>query len=290
MPLEWIREDAVREVVGLHQEVQDPFLQFAETAQDEKHFRYTVQLEARVHDAPVDTEAEMLVRMRKSVCDRCSRMFGNYYAAIIQLRATDREVTPQELETAHEMIGADLDRQRGTGNRFAFLTKSGAMHGGWDYYIGDIEAARQLGRLLKQKLGTTVQETAKLVGRREGDDVYRVTFLVRIKLFAFGDFAESNGRLYRIHAVNHGRVQCVDVLKHQRTRIQESELKRFGGAELIQDAIVVSHSATEVQVMHPTTYATIDLPKPDNFVVEGETVPVIQWEEQLFLAPTTSNA
>lgn len=290
MPLEWIREDAVREAVGLHGEVMDPYLNFVEEPQDEKHFQYTVQLEGRVHDAPVDTEVQLLVRMRKSVCDRCSRMFGNYYAAIIQLRATDRDVTEHELQAAHEMIGLDLDRQRASGNRFAFLTKSGAMHGGWDYYIGDIEAARQLSRTLKGKLGTTVQETAKLVGRREGDDVYRVTFLVRIKLFALGDFAIANEKIFRIHAVNHGKVQCVDVLKHMRTRIPESELKRIGGGELVREAIVVSHTATEVQVMDPDTYATIDLPKPPTFVVDGETVPVIKWEEELFLAPTTSNA
>lgn len=290
MPLDWIREDAVREAVGLHQEVQDPFLQFIETPQDEKHFRYTVQLEGRVHDAPVEAETSVLVRMRKSVCDRCSRMFGNYYAAIIQLRATERDVTEAELNFAHEIIGADLDRQRASGNRFAFLNKSGPMHGGWDYYIGDIEAARQLGRMLKVRLGTTVQETAKLVGRREGDDVHRVTFLVRIKLFASGDFAECNGKLYRIHAANQGRVQCVDMLKHMRTRIHESELKRIGGPEIVREAIVVSHNATEIQLMDPDTFITKDLPKPESFMVEGETVPVIKWEEEIFLAPTTNNS
>jgi nonsense-mediated mRNA decay protein 3 len=290
MPLEWIREDAVREAVGLHQEVMDPFLQFEEIAQDEKHFRYKVLLEGRVHDAPVDAETGVLVRMRKSVCDRCSRMFGNYYAAIIQLRATERDVTEAELKFAHEIIGADLDRQRATGNRFAFLNKSGAMHGGWDYYIGDIEAARQLGRMLKVRLGTTVQETAKLVGKREGDEVHRVTFLVRIKLFASGDFAECNGKLYRVHAANQGRVQVVDMHRHMRTRIQAAELKRIGGPEIVRDAIVVSHDANEVQIMDPDTFLTHGLPIPETFKVDGETVPIIKWEEELFLAPTTNNS
>lgn len=285
-PMEWLREDALREQVGVHMRVEEPLLQFDEAPQDDKHFRVHIVLEGHVEGVPVRDEGESLVRQRRGVCDRCSRMQGNYFAAIIQLRATERPVTDAELERSHQLVATELSRLIETGNRFAFLTKEGPIHHGWDYYIGDIEAARQVCRILKARLGATVQETAKLVGRREGEDVYRVTFLVRIRLFATDDFAVGPGkRIYQVTGLSHGRAACIDLLTHLKTRVPEPKLKRLGGPEIVQEAVLVSASGDELQVLDPVSLNTQDVPAPETYEPTGETVPVIRHEERLYLVP-----
>ncbi|HLF17087.1 MAG TPA: NMD3-related protein, partial [Candidatus Thermoplasmatota archaeon] len=93
-----IRENAVRDAVRPHRLVQAPALSFEEAAQDERNFLVTVHLEGAVEGAAVNAESRVTVRMRRGVCDRCSRMFGGFYASMLQLRATGRDLTPKELE------------------------------------------------------------------------------------------------------------------------------------------------------------------------------------------------
>jgi len=287
-PEEWVREEVVLQSLGVHAEVQNPMLSSVETPQDERHFVHEVTLRGRVEEAPVEAGGKTLLRRARGICDRCSRIAGGYYAAIIQLRATDRDVTAKELERAHRLVAEDLSRQLDGGNRFSFISKEGAMHGGWDYYIGDIDAARNVCRTLKGRLAATIHESAKLVGRREGEDVYRVTFLVRIRLFAPGDYARQGDRLFAVTAVHPKSLQVLDLETHQRTRAHESDLQRLGGAELVEEATLVTRDASGAQVVDPQTYRTVDVLVPDDW--SADMVPVIRFEERLFWVPVDLEA
>lgn len=284
MPMEWIREDAVKEILRMHHELQEPYIQLSERQQDEKNFEYTVEVEGHVHGVPVEQNLQVRVRQRNGVCDRCSRMYGSYYAAIIQLRGSQRDVREDELQRAHRLIGDELDRQRASGNRFAFLSKSGPEHGGFDYYLGDIESARQVCRILRDRLDATVVENPKLVGRKEGEDVYRVTFLVRIRLFSRGDFAiDSEGRLMQVIARNTGRMQVADLQKLFKTRVHDERLKRLGGKEILREAVVVSYNEDEIQAMDPVDYKTLEFRRPPGMDEIGETVQLFLHDEQWHL-------
>ncbi len=287
-PIEWIREDAVRAAIGVLPAVEQPEIQILETPQDTKHFHQRIILHGRVQGVAVASEKECVLRMKRGVCDRCSRMHGGFYAAILQLRATERDVSKTELKTAHRIVAETLARLLRSGNRFAFLAKEGEMHGGWDYYLGDIDAGRQIARELKTRLGASVHEAAKLVGRREGEDVYRVTFLVRIDLFARGDYAATDKLVLRIQSVNRGHAVALDMERHKRTRVPEADLKRLGGDDIHEEAIVVSQGSDGLQLLDPESYQTVTVLVPEGYEVPGETVTVIRHEGRLFLVPVGS--
>ncbi len=287
-PEEWVRDETVRDSVGVHERVDNPVLETDERQLDERTFHYAIELHGTGDGVPLSESAEAQLRRTKSVCDRCSRLAGGYYAAIIQLRATERDVRPDESERAHRIVATELERQLEGGNRFAFLSKDGSMHGGHDYYIGDIDAARNVSRLLKDRLGASMHESAKLVGRREGEDVYRITFLVRIHAFSPGDLAvgKADHRLFSVVAVHQGgKVAVLDLETHRRDRVHEERLKRLGGPELLQDAVRVSRDASGVQVLDPQSYKTETVLVPVEYDDEGETVPVLRHEERLYWAP-----
>ena len=107
-PEEWLREEAVQEACGVHHEVDEVQLTVAERQLDERTFAFEVEMTGQVQDVPVTAQASCQLRRIRGVCDRCSRIAGGYYAAIIQLRATERDVTAPELERAHELIAAEL--------------------------------------------------------------------------------------------------------------------------------------------------------------------------------------
>ena len=287
-PEDWVRDLAVREAVGVHHEIQNPLLDVEEKQLDERTFSVTITLTGWVEKVEVEAEASALLRRTKGVCDRCSRIAGGYYAAIIQLRATDRDVTKQELERAHALVRQDLNRQLDGGNRFAFLAKGGPMHGGWDYYIGDIDAGRNVARILKDRLGALVTETAKLVGRREGEDVYRVTFLVRIRRFSQGDFAVHGRGVIAITAVHPKSIQAVDLETHQKMRFHEDDLSRIGGPEVVEDAVLVSVGPEGAQVLDPQSFQTVTVLLPPRWRPEGDVVPVLRHDGRLRCAAVPS--
>ncbi|MEA3190426.1 MAG: ribosomal export protein [Thermoplasmata archaeon] len=290
VPLEEIREEALRAAVRVHERVRDAHVELACSPQDERHFRFDVTLTGNVEGAAVHDARKVLVRMRRSVCDRCSRMFGGYYAAVLQFRATQRDVTRHELERAHKVVGDELDRMRASGHRDAFLTKSGPVPGGFDYYLGDIEAARIISRQVASRLGATVVETAKLAGRKEGEDIYRVTFLVRIQLYAPGDFARiGDDRIVQVHSVDRGRAVVWDLATHKRDKVSEESLRRLGGQEILLEAVLVSQDPAHLQVLDPVSLQTVDLVRPEGFEVHGATILVLRHEERLYLPPSSGN-
>lgn len=283
-PEEWILEESMREALMVHQEVDVHDLQIKLLEKDNKTFAVHVELDGQVQDVPIHAEADCLLRRSRGVCDRCSRVAGGAYAAIIQLRATERDMTDAELAVGHRIVAQDLDRQLESGNRFAYLAKSGAMHGGFDYYIGDIEAARNVSRRLKTRMGGTIQESAKLVGRREGEDVYRVTFLMRLHLFSAGDIVMRDHEPFAVLQVHQKDLAVLHLERQRRDRMPTSHLRRLGGIELRQEAVVVSRGPDGVMVLDPDNHRTTTILVPEDVEV-GETLPVVRIEERLFWVP-----
>ncbi len=284
--LDAIREEAVRAAIHINEQVQGAVVELEEIMQDERNFLHALILTGDVDGTPLSDRGTAIVRMKRGVCDRCSRMFGGYYAAIIQLRATDRDVTAREIEMAHKLVGDEMDRQRASGNREAFLAKSGPVPAGFDYYTGDIEGTRAIARILGDRLKASVVETAKLSGRKLGVDIFRVTFLVRIRLYSVGDFARIGDEgLVQVLSIDRGTALVVDLMTHKRDKVDETQLRRLGGPEILREAVLVSEDANSLQVLDPSTLHTVDLPRPEGFVPEGGSVWVLRYEETLYLPP-----
>ncbi len=289
VPIAWLQEEAVREAVAVHEAVEGAWVEVEGHPQDERHVRFTVAMRGAIDDVEVEETGSLLLRQKRGVCDRCSRIAGGYYAAIIQVRATDRPVTSIELDKSHKILASELDRQRVGGNRFSFLAKSGPEHGGYDYYIGDIDAARGACRILSKRLGASVTESPKLVGRKEGVDVYRITFLVRIAWLAPGDYVEHEGDPFMVLSVDRGRVSCINVATHGRGKIVDKGLKRLGGEEILEEAVVVSHvggPGADAQVLDPRSGLTRDVRVPPAVGGLVETVRLLRTsDDDLFVAP-----
>jgi NMD protein affecting ribosome stability and mRNA decay len=62
------------------------------------------------------------------------------------------------------------------------------------------------------------------------------------------------------------------------------DLKLVGDRDIHEEAVVVSTSGTEAQVLDPLTMRTVDVKVPEGFEIEGrETVNVVRFEDLLHI-------
>ena len=133
-------------------------------------------------------ECDILLEFR--ACTSCSRQAGGYYEATLQLR-TPREAV---LKAAVARVNAALEE----GAPQFFATEDGPVRGGYDFQLSSTDRARALSRALLLAMGGEVKETSSLVGRREGRDVLRHTFGVRLPPVLADDVVLHDGTAWRV--------------------------------------------------------------------------------------------
>ncbi|MDX1534140.1 MAG: 60S ribosomal export protein NMD3 [Thermoplasmata archaeon] len=177
------------EEVGLDEAVSATVEKYAAVARDAQDRRTLLHMDLRHPDEVglrmahrvtfPELVAEQLgegrVRLRRTTCPDCAKQHGQYYEAILQVRAQERPVGEEEVKTVRHLI-----EERARGDPGLFVTKEERVHGGLDVYLSSNRAAKALAQRIKGQLGGKVTSSPKLHGRRGGRDVYRVTYAVRL--------------------------------------------------------------------------------------------------------------
>jgi nonsense-mediated mRNA decay protein 3 len=115
-------------------------------------------------DNKMQVERTVLIDKKITTCPKCSRISGGYFEAIIQLRGDPKKV---------EKTAASIIKKIG---KATFITKTEELDEGTDIYAGSSKAVI----MLMGELGLRTLMTKKLVGRDQGKQLYRTTFLIRL--------------------------------------------------------------------------------------------------------------
>ena len=279
------------ENISKHEGITLPKYSIELTSQDPNIYHSTVSIAATYDDLNVQGEVETEVRLRFHNCGRCSRLLGNYFEAIVQVRGTNRKLDDNELEVAENIVDNSLATETSSEVN-VFLTKSEYIHGGVDFYLGSSMIARQISKKIAKELVGKIKESSSLAGRKDGRDQYRVTYNIRVPEYKPGDIVELNNEVYKILKLMPKRVQCLNFRTGQLQRFSVSDLATYtllGGSELIYEAVVVLETAFEIQILDPDTYKTIELIKPANFEVTGENVMIFKNQDLILLVPNLVN-
>jgi len=127
-----------------------------------------------------DVDVPLSVRTVHRTCPECSRKSGRYYTATLQLRATLEGPAEKAVPLRARLDGewTRLVREMRPDWRKAVSWREERPEG-WDCFFTDTLAARAVAKLAKQRFGASVKESSSLVGRKGGQDLYRVTFCLR---------------------------------------------------------------------------------------------------------------
>lgn len=282
-------EAEVREVVDLDPRVGRKWgLRLEGGEHDPTNFEFDVVVEGHLSGLPFEVRHPIVVHLQKSTCTRCGRRTGGYYESILQLRAEGRPIQEDERDQAAAIIDRHLTDMRRSGDLDSFLVRASAVKGGWDFYLGTVHAGRVISRSLANELGAAVGESASLVGRdRMGTDLYRVTFAVKLPPARVGGFVAVGERLYGVNSVSGNKATLLNLEDHRRETHPRAALETVHVLDpsAAVEAVVVSESERELQVLDPESLRTVDLVKPPGFPPGQAQVRVVRWGERLWLLP-----
>ncbi|HTW55265.1 MAG TPA: 60S ribosomal export protein NMD3 [Thermoplasmata archaeon] len=127
-----------------------------------------------------DVPLAMSVRTVHRTCPECSRRSGRYYTAIVQLRGGADDRREKAIPRRERLAGIwEAIVRESRADWRAALSWREELPEGWDIYFTETLAARAVARLARQRFGASLTESASLFGRKDGRDVYRVTFCLR---------------------------------------------------------------------------------------------------------------
>jgi nonsense-mediated mRNA decay protein 3 len=264
-------------------------LAFDVVQEDRRSFIVRVKAELSMCGESVTQDLDTHVRLRPEACPVCSRRMGSYYEAIVQFRgARSRSATEADLASARGLAEGEGARLEAA-SREAHIVKVEELKGGLDFYVSTQSAGSQLARTLASRFGASISSTTTLAGRKEGRDLLRTTHLVRMPDIRPGDYVLYDGELHRVQSSTDKEALLVPVPGEGRRRtVSRSDregLVLVGVESDVTQAVVVSSSAGEVQLLDPESFKTVELRTPPGFSPGGrETLGVVRHEGRLMIA------
>ncbi|AIZ57289.1 NMD3 family protein [Candidatus Methanoplasma termitum] len=278
--------DAAEGALNINKEAKKLDIESVSLEQDPYTFVVEVTAKLDVKGCPAEDSATTIIRLKNTVCKRCSRQLGNYYEAILQIRGS-KEVPHKTMKEALRKVENLVDAQSIT-NRRLFITKAEEVQGGIDIYLSSISMGKAASKELTDTYCAETKEASKLVGlTEEGTEMYRVTYLVRLPDFQAGDIVQFEGRYFKLVRLSSTGAKVIDITNHRERSVKRSDipmLKVFVKAGDLREAVVISKGKGEVQILEPSNYSTVDLKIPEDAEI-GDAVKVVEINDSLYYVP-----
>jgi nonsense-mediated mRNA decay protein 3 len=283
--LEPVVEEAVREAIEWAKVVEKARLVVDVQPEDERNFTVKIVASGVAEGVPFETPLATRSRVKNGTCVRCSRIQGGYYEAIVQVRASSRPMELEEKRAIKALASRFIERIVADGDRNAFVLRDEDADRGLDVYMGTTNAARMLAKAISNDYGGKITEHAKTVGQKDGLDLVRMTFAVRLPEYRAGDVVVLKDGLGRVTSIGQKTVQVADLRTGRVRHVERAETERATvlAPKDARDAVVVSQSSGELQLLDPWTYATVSVLRPEGLDVAGGTVRVLRWEGELIV-------
>lgn len=274
---EAVEQSLMRAVTPLKDVSMEGF-QMRLTEKDEKTYEVAIDVVLASHGHEFRRELTTTARIKQGVCGECSKQKGSYFEATLQLRGATRVLNRDNEDGMRQHV---LDRVAAlrADSREVFVSKVERVRGGLDFYFSTAQAARIVARGLQDLRCAEYKESTSLWGRRDGRDVYRVTFLVRLPSFNQGDVISIASQDLFVKSMSKGLVRCIQLAsgeeQHMRLRDLEGCTVSCPFADL-KEAVVLMEGDAEIQVLDPVTMSPVDLRKPKGFVRNGDQIRIVK--------------
>jgi len=290
--------EEVSEALAVHVDAEDVTWEVVPEQVDENTIRMHAHFSGVVRGTVREESVMVPVKISRETCTRCGRIAGDYYASIVQVRAQDRETTPEERERAEAIAHEVVAEMEATGDREAFVTEVGHADDGLDVKLSTNSIGKQVANRIVREFGGSVSDSETLVTEDEdGNEVYRVTYAVRLPPYRPGDVISLDGD-------DDGPVLVTSVrgnLKGRRVTTGEAfeasyedgdapDARVLGRTEDGEETTLVAvEDDNAVQVLDPETFEAKTVARPDYLDPDAETVTVLKHREGLHVLPGTED-
>jgi nonsense-mediated mRNA decay protein 3 len=284
--------DETTEALGVHVDARDVTWAVDPEQVDETTVRMHVHFTGVVRETPLEESAVVPVKMGRGTCDRCGRIAGGYYASTVQVRARGRAPTAEERRRAVEIAESHVADREADGDREAFVTEVEETDDGPDVRLSTNGLGEEVARRISRELGGSVESYPTLVTEDgDGNEVYRVTYAVRLPRFTPGDvIAPDDEGPVLVRSVT-GNLKGLRLASGEAYEAPFDDDVAAEGRLLatredaVETTVVTVEDDHAVQVLDPETYAARTIPRPDFFDPDAETVPVVKTRAGLHALP-----
>ena len=222
----------------------------------------TIDLKGLLYNTPVEGRCSVELIWHKEQCDRCNRISGSYYEGIVQVRADGRLPSTFELQMSAGIAQQVEDSLQAGGERLSFIVDTNETREGLDITVG----SQHIGTLISQgiiaQLGGRFTTHPKLVGEKNGRQLYRITYSVRLPRFQKQDVVLSHGRYFEVVRVESNHLKVLDLTEGIPRAVREADIERLvGNLRDAESALVAFADATTMGILDPETCQTKELRK-----------------------------
>ena len=265
-------------------------ISFSINCDDEENLKTcSVEIKGTIDGQATSEPHTITVRIKQNVCEVCSRQFGGYHEAIMQIRPGNKKLSNDKLVEIQWFVEDHINAIKKK-NKNLFLSNIGQEHGGLDFFLSDKQAAFTIIKKIQEKYGGYTTTSSKNVGIKDGKQLYRDTYLLRFLHFEQGDILKFDESFFFVSKISRNNIHLIHLESKEASIYEASDIDTaivIGSGDLVKEMIVVSTTNDEIQVMDQKSYHIMMLKKPKDFFIETETVLVIFIdEEHIYLHPS----
>ena len=285
--------DEVAEALGVHVDAADVEWGVEPEQVDENTVRMHCRFSGVVRGTLRSAEVTVPVKISRGTCDRCGRIAGGYYAGIVQVRADERDLTPAERAEALDIAESYVADQEADGDREAFITEVVETDDGPNVKLSSNRLAQNVATRITDALGGSFESYPTLVTEDgDGNEVYRVTFAVRLPKYAVDEIVDpEDGDGPVLVASVSDRLRGVRLASGEEyvseyAEAEAPEATRLGTRDDAAETTVVTvEDENAIQVLNPVTYEAETVPNPTFVDDDDDTVLAFEHDGETHLVP-----
>jgi nonsense-mediated mRNA decay protein 3 len=277
--------ELAKTAVHFHPDVRKPSMVVTVEDKTLNRSTATIVLKGLLYNTPVEGSCSVELIWHKEQCDRCNRISGSYYEGNVQVRADGRSPSTYELQMTEGIAQAVEDSLQAGGERLSFIADMNQTREGLDITVG----SQHIGTLISQgiiaQLGGRYTTHPKLVGEKNGRQLYRITYSVRLPRFQKQDVVLSRGRYVEVVRVESNHLKVLDLTEGTPRTVREEDVERLlGNLRNAESALVAFADARIMGILDPVTCQTKEFRKLKWLDVKaGQHVLVLRDGEQLIV-------
>jgi nonsense-mediated mRNA decay protein 3 len=261
------RTGLARELAGsavhLHPDLKKPKITIHVEDTGPTRSRAEITVKGTLYTIPVEKDCTTEIIWQKEQCDRCNRISGSYYEGTVQVRAEGRHVSPFEVQTAFSVATQIEDSLQAGGERLSFISDMAETRDGLDITVGSQHIGLMIAQGITAQLGGRYTTHPKLVGEKDGRQLYRITYSVRLSRFQKQDVVRLNDTYAEVEQVEGRRIRIFDLDEGRSRSVPEDAIVQLvGNSRNAEPALVAYVSGDMAGILDPASGASAEYRKP----------------------------
>jgi nonsense-mediated mRNA decay protein 3 len=246
-----------------------------------------VKIIGLIYKLKITENHEIQINIKREICDNCSKQFGGYHEAIIQIRADKRNLKSNEIDGIYNLVIDYVKNLNEKGNQNIFITDFEEKKNGLTFFLSDNNTAFSIIKKIKEEYSGDIKKSSKNIGMKDGKQIYRMTYLLRLYPFTKGDILSYDDVYYIIVKIIKNKIYLADLLKWGEKIFEAKDLSNYiikKNEDYVKTMLLISQTEDEIQIMDKDNYSIYNLKKPKKLIFNEE-VKTIKIQDKIFLHP-----